>query len=117
MENSNRLNFMRRAAGVVIFAAFFSFLVISPAYAQQKYVSRFDAFGGYAFLDSPHGGLFENGFQFQLGVRAKTWYSLGFDYSTSEGSLTLTPNLLTNALQQQLGAQFQALALAGLIPP
>ena len=117
MKNSYRLNFMRKHAGVVVFAALFSLLVLSPAYAQQKYVSRFDAFGGYAFLDSPHVGLFENGFQFQVGVRPKTWYSLGFDYSISEGSLTLTPNLLTDALQQQLAAQFQALALAGLIPP
>ena len=117
MKNSNRLNFMRKIAGVVIFAAFFSLLVVSPAYGQQKYVSRFDAFGGYAFLDSPHVGLFENGFQFQVGVRPKTWYSLGFDYSISEGTLTLTPSLLTDALQQQLAAQFQALALAGQIPP
>ncbi len=117
MKNSYRLNFMRKHAGVVVFAALFSLLVLSPANAQQKYVSRFDAFGGYAFLDSPHVGLFENGFQFQVGVRPKTWYSLGFDYSISEGSLTLTPNLLTDALQQQLAAQFQALALAGLIPP
>ncbi len=117
MKNSNRLNFMRKAAGVVIFAALFSLLAISPAYAQQKYVSRFDAFGGYAFLDSPHVGLFENGFQFQMGVRPKTWYSLGFDYSISEGTLTLTPSLLTDALQQQLATQFQALALAGQIPP
>jgi hypothetical protein len=117
MKISNRLKFMRKAAGVAIFAAFFALLAISPAYAQQQYVSRFDAFGGYAFLDSPHVGLFENGFQFQAGVRPKTWYSLGFDYSISEGTLTLTPNLLTDALQQQLAAQFQALALAGLIPP
>jgi hypothetical protein len=117
MKNSTRFTFMKKSAGAAIFAAFFSLVVISPAFAQQKYVSRFDAFGGYAFLDSPHIGLFENGFQFQLGVRPKTWYSLGFDYSISEGSLTLTPNLLTDALQQQLGAEFQALALAGQIPP
>jgi hypothetical protein len=117
MKNSIRLKLIRKSAGVVIFAALFSLLVVSPAHAQQQYVSRFDAFGGYAFLDSPHVGLFENGFQFQVGVRPKTWYSLGFDYSISEGSLTLTPSLLTDALQQQLAAQFQALALAGLIPP
>ena len=50
---------------------------------------------GTLFLDSPHVSLFENGFHFQAGVRPKTWYSLGFDYSISGGSLTLTPNLLT----------------------
>jgi hypothetical protein len=80
-------------------------LVASPVFSQQKYVSRYDAFAGYTFLDSPHVSLFENGFHFQVGVRPKRWYSLGFDYSISTGGLTLTPNLLTTALQQQLGAE------------
>src|SRR5260370_6872788 len=91
-------------------------LITSPAFGQQEYVSRYDAFAGYTFLDSPHIGLFENGFQFQAGVRPKTWYSLGFDYSISAGDLTLTPNLLTTALQQQLAAQLQQLAAAGFLP-
>jgi hypothetical protein len=93
-----------------------SLLTTSPVVGQQAYVSRYDAFAGYTFLDSPHVGLFENGFQFQAGVRPKTWYSLGFDYSISAGDLTLTPNLLTTALQQQLAAQLQQLAATGLLP-
>src|ERR1019366_751758 len=80
-------------------------LTASPAAAQQTYVSQFDAFAGYAFLDSPHISLFENGFQVQLGYRPKPWYSLGFDYSRSTGDLLLTPDLLPTATQQQLGAQ------------
>jgi hypothetical protein len=92
-------------------------LVTSPALGQQKYVTRYDLFAGYAFLDSPAIGLFENGFQFQTGVRPTTWYSLGFDYSISAGSLTLTPNLLTTALQQQLGAELAELIKEGVIPP
>ena len=99
----------------LMFAAVWFFMT-SPTFGQQKYVSRYDAFAGYTFLDSPHVGLFENGFQFQAGVRPKTWYSLGFDYSISSGDLTLTPNLLTNALQQQLALQLQQLATAGLLP-
>jgi hypothetical protein len=87
------------------------------AFGQQTYVTRFDAFAGYAFLDSPAVGLFENGFQIQAGVRANYWLSIGFDYSRSSGTLTLTPNLLTSALQAQLAAQLAALAQAGLIPP
>src|ERR1700675_1454984 len=94
-----------------------SLLMTSPVFGQQAYVSRYDAFAGYTFLDSPRVGLFENGFQFQVGVRPKTWYSLGFDYSISAGVLALTPNLLTSALQQQLGAQLQLLAAVGLLPP
>jgi len=92
-------------------------LVSASAFAQQTYVTRFDAFAGYTFLDSPHIGLFENGFQFQVGMRPKTWYSVGFDYSNSRGDLTLTPDLLPTALQQQLAAQFQQLVAAGLLPP
>ena len=93
-----------------------SLFMTSPTFGQQAYVSRYDAFAGYTFLDSPHVGLFENGFQFQVGVRPRTWFSLGFDYSISVGDLALTPNLLTSALQQQLGAQLQQLAAEGLLP-
>jgi len=87
------------------------------AFAGQDYVTRFDAFGGYAFLDSPRIGLFENGFATQIGFRANTLISAGFDYSITSGDATLTPNLLTNTLQQQLGAQLLALATEGVIPP
>jgi hypothetical protein len=93
------------------------FLLASPGFSQQNYVTQFDFFAGYAFLDSPAIGLFENGFQFQVGYRARTWVSLGFDYSNSRGNLTLTPDLLPIPLQQQLAAQLAALAGAGLLPP
>ena len=93
------------------------FLVTSPVFGEQKYVTRYDIFTGYAFLDSPAISLFENGFQFQIGVRPTTWYSLGFDYSISSGDFTLTPSVLTPALQQQLGAQIEQLINAGLISP
>jgi len=91
-------------------------LLASSAFGQQSYVTRFDLYTGYAFLDSPKIGLFENGFQFQFGVRPKTWVSLGFDYSITRGSLTLTPDLLPAPLQQQLGLQLGQLAAAGLVP-
>ena len=92
-------------------------LLAFPAFGQQDYVTRFDAYGGYAFLDSPHVSLFENGFATQFGFRPKTWYSFGFDYSISTGDLTLTPDLLTTSLQQSLGALQAQLAAAGQIPP
>jgi len=93
-------------------------LPYSTAFAQkQSYVSRFDAYGGYAFLNSPSIGLFENGFAAQVGVRPRTWYSLGFDYSITTGDLNLTPGLLPSSLQQQLAALFAQLAAAGKLPP
>jgi hypothetical protein len=103
-------------------AAIFSLLLLAilfaaaPARGEQNYVSRYDLFAGYTFLDSPHVSLFENGFHFQAGVRPKTWYSLGVDYSISSGSLTLTPNLLTPAVQAELGGLLQQFAQAGQLP-
>ena len=86
------------------------------AQAQQDYVPRYNLYAGYAFLDSPHVSLFENGLHFQAGVNPKTWYALGFDYSVTGGDMTLTPDLLTTAWQQQLGALLQGLAMAGELP-
>jgi len=92
-------------------------LAASPVAAQQTYVSQFDVFAGYAFLNSPHIGLFENGFQAQFGYRPKPWYSLGFDFSRSTGDLVLTPDLLPTALSQPiLGAITQYIA-AKILPP
>jgi hypothetical protein len=94
------------------------FLVLSlPLAGQQSYVSRYDLYAGYAFLNSPKIGLFENGFHTQFGVRPRTWVSLGFDYSITAGDLTLTPSLLPDALQALLGAQLGQLVKAGVIPP
>lgn len=90
--------------------------VASPGFSEQNHVTRYDIFAGYTFLDSPHVSLFENGFHFQAAVRPKTWYSLGFDYSISRGNLSLTPNLLTPAVTQQLTGLFQLLGAEGLLP-
>jgi hypothetical protein len=93
------------------------FVLASPVFAEQEYVTRYDAFAGYAFLESPHIGLFENGFALQAGFRPRTWYSVGFDYSRTTGDATLTPDLLPSGLQQTLAAQLAQLAAAGLLPP
>ena len=91
-------------------------LLSFPLAGQQSYVSKYDLYTGYAFLNSPKVGLFENGFHVQVGMRPKTWVSLGFDYSITTGDLTITPALLPDALQATLAAQLGQLAKAGLIP-
>jgi hypothetical protein len=91
-------------------------LLASQAFGQQ-YVTRYDAFVGYTFLNSPKINLFEPGFQFQVGMRPTTWYSIGFDYSRATGDLTLTPDLLPTSLQQKLGGMLGQLAAAGKLPP
>jgi hypothetical protein len=87
-----------------------------PLHGQQTDVARFDAYVGYAFLDSPHVSLFENGIAMQAGFRPRPWVSVGVDYSFSRGDLTLTPPLLLPSLQQTLGAELGQLAAAGLVP-
>ena len=92
-------------------------LLAAIASGQQTYVTRFDQFDGYTYLNSPLVSLAENGFHTQIGVRVWTWLSLGFDYSVVQGDLTLTPNLLVPSLQQTLGAELGQLVAAGVIPP
>lgn len=87
-----------------------------PGLGQQSYVGRYDAYAGYTYLDSPAISLGENGFHMQAGFRPRTWVSLGFDYSVASGSGSITPNLLTTSLQQELGAVLAQLASAGKIP-
>jgi hypothetical protein len=93
------------------------FVLAIPAFAEQDYVARYDVYGGYQFLNSNTVNMFQNGFHFQAGVKPRKWYALGFDYSRSNGMLTITPDLLTTQLQQQLGGMMQQLAAAGLLPP
>jgi hypothetical protein len=91
-------------------------LVAPSAFSQQSYVTRYDLYAGYAYLNSPHISLSENGFQLQAGFRPRTWVSLGFDYSYSRGNLTVTPDLLPAALQQTLAQQLAFLASIGRLP-
>ena len=93
-------------------------LLLAPlsANAQQTYVSRYNLYAGYTFLDSPHVSLFENGLHTQAGVNVNTWLALGFDYSISGGTLTLTPGLLTPTLQTELAGLLELLGVPANTP-
>ena len=91
-------------------------LPTASAFAQQTYIGRYDAYIGYADINSPDLGLNESGFHVQAGINPRRWYSIGGDYSIGWGSQLLTTNLLPAALQAQVnGAQQQYIAL-GLLP-
>jgi hypothetical protein len=96
--------------GIFLFLSF-------PLAGQQSYVTRFDAYGGYAFLNSPAINLFEHGFASQVGFRPKTWLSFGFDYTIASGDLSVRPDQLLPSLQAQLQAGIAAGIKAGLLPP
>lgn len=91
-------------------------LLVPALRAGQDYVGRYDVYGGFGYLNSPHINLSERGFHTQLGLRLRRWLSVGFDYSVVTGHTTLTPDLLTTSLQQQLAATFRQLVVAGVIP-
>jgi hypothetical protein len=86
-------------------------------FGQGEYIGRFDLYSGFTYLDSPHIHLSERGYHLQAGVRARTWLSLGFDYSVSTGNTTILPSYLTTTLQNQLAAQIGQLVQAGIVPP
>ena len=78
---------MRRSS-VFLLLLFLFFTVVSSV-AQQSFVSRYDAFAGYSYLNSPKLGLAQNGFHTQFGVNARTWAALGVDFSYFTGNSTL----------------------------
>lgn len=112
MENGSTARRVARRIPQVVGGLLVALLLASPVFGQQEYVGRFDAFGGFTYLNSPHIKLAEKGFHAQAGVRVVRWLSLGFDYSRVTGDLTLTPNLLTDALAAQLGPGLAAFTAA-----
>jgi len=106
---------VRSAAAIVaLFAAPLFFL--PPQAFGQEYVGRYEVYAGYMFLDSPKINLEERGVHIQAGMRAKTWMSLGFDYSRGTGNTSLTPDLATTALQTQLNSYLIPLKAGGFLP-
>ena len=98
-----------------VLAALLSSTVISKA--QQSYIGRYDAYVGYADINSPMLGLDEhNGFHAQAGINPRRWLSIGGDYSEGTGSQLLTTNLLTAALQAQINAAQAQFIAAGFLP-
>jgi hypothetical protein len=91
-------------------------LIPARALAREHYVGRFDIYNGFAWFDSPSARLTERGYHLQAGVNARTWLSVGFDFSVVQGNVTLVPDLLNPTLQAQIGAQVAALQAAGLLP-
>ena len=107
----------RRMAHTIRALLLSSFVLLSAtAFGQQSYVGRYDVYGGYSFLNSSNINLAEHGVQTQVGMRLRTWVSLGFDFTAATGDASLSPGLLPTALQQQLGAQLGQLVAAGVIP-
>src|ERR1700735_3569206 len=88
-----------------------------PARAQQTDIPRYDVYGGVGGFETPWLNLAQRGFHTQEGFNWKPWMAVGFDYSEGSGNNSLTPRVLTPALQQELAAEIGGLILQGAIPP
>jgi hypothetical protein len=86
------------------------------ALAQQTDIPRYDAYAGFADFETPWLSLNQRGFHAQEGFNWKPWAAVGFDYSEGTGDNSLTPHVLTPALQQELAAFLAAQAAGGAIP-
>lgn len=88
----------------IIAVTFLILLTSLTCFAQQTYVSRYDLFSGYSFLNTNKLNLFENGYNQEFGVNVRSWLAIGGDFSVFTGSNTLLPSMLKTSLQQELGA-------------
>jgi hypothetical protein len=77
-------------------------LLVAGRGRAQEYVGRYDIYSGFTTLNTPYRNLEQRGYHLQVGYNARTWASLGFDYSVSSGHNTITPNFLPLNLQQLL---------------
>jgi len=107
----------KRTGRTILILRVASVLLVSQAFAQQSYVGRWDAYGGFTRIMQPNINLAEHGFNLQVGVRLATWLTGGFDYSVGIGRSTLEPGMLIPSVQEQLAAQLAQLAAMGLVTP
>ena len=105
----------RSIAGALSLLLAFLFLVLTvPAVAQQDYVGKFDAFGGFTWMASPSANLYQRGGMMQVAYNWNRWLALGVDYSNLDGNSSIIPSYLKPSLQQQLNSE---IAAAGGLPP
>jgi hypothetical protein len=93
------------------------FLAGAAAQAQQSYVGRYDAYAGFADLESPALGLNQTGYHIQLGMNMRSWMAAGFDYTNANGTMILTPNELPTAQAQTVAGEIAYLESIGSLPP
>jgi len=96
--------------------AFMALIPFHPAFAQQTEIKRYELYSGFTYFSTPDFNLTERGYHFQAGFNARRWIAFGFDYSLVSGHNSLTPALLTDSLQQEIGAALAAFELEGIIP-
>jgi hypothetical protein len=121
LETKEKLMILRGlkivSPALVIAALSLAHLVSPYALGQQTDVRQYNVYNGFSYFETPWLNLAERGYHLQVGRNMKTWLAVGFDYSVVTGHNSLTPNLLTTSVQQQLAGLIEELIEEGVIPP
>jgi hypothetical protein len=110
-------NLKALGAAFFIAALLLAHLPAPCAFAQQTDVRQYDIYNGFSYFETPSLNLAQRGYHLQVGRNMKTWLAIGFDYSVANGHNSLTPNLLTTSLQQELDMEIEYLKSIGELPP
>jgi opacity protein-like surface antigen len=97
--------FIATLAALIVLAL----VIVQPAAAQVTY-RQWDAYAGYAYLNTPSKDLSQNGYNLSFGHNVNKWLALGTDVSSLSGD---EPQ---NSTGSQLAAKISPTLLAG-IPP
>ena len=88
----------------------------TPPLKDPDYASRFDAFAGFTYLESPQINLAERGYHIQVGYNLRKWLAAGFDYSNANGTLNLIPAYLPTPLKNEAESSLAILVNNGYLP-
>jgi hypothetical protein len=83
-------------------------------FSQQEFVSRYDAYGAYSYLETPSLNLSQHGFNGEFGYNWKRWVALGGDFTIVSGHTSLLPNQLNSATQAALAPYVPILMARGI---
>jgi len=100
----------------ILFVCGAGLLPLSAFGQTTDYVSRFDAFAGFTYLESPLINLAERGYHLQFGYNLRPWLAMGFDYSNANGTLNLIPAYLPTPLKNEADTTLAQLINNGYLP-
>jgi hypothetical protein len=94
-------------SAVILFIVLTSLCCLS----QQTNIPQFSTFTAFSYLSTPSLNLTQRGFDGDFGWNARSWLTIGGDFSYGAGSTTLFPNKLSSSAQAQLAP------ILPLLPP
>ncbi len=100
---------MRRSVQFISLALLI--LTALVCFGQQDYVARYDAYFGYAYLNTSNMNLSQHGVDGEFGVNVRPWLALGGDFSWFEGGSNIVPSMLNSTQLAKLAP------ILPLLPP